>query len=513
MKRTCSMLSAVVALGCGGASTTAQTTGGGDGTVESSTPNGGNGPISPGMGGASNSNGGSNNVDATGGQGGGQSNGQGGALGGASNGGSSTGGSAVSGGGVSSSPGGASGSAGNGGTVVTQPSDVPEVSVVRSVLTGEGTFDCAVDVATDGSDIYVIDRGSTVLYDPDVLEQIDPTLALRKLSFDVGSEWSVPLDGVVAAAVTVSDAGEPVTVALSGAADGTVAGRMLVSTRSATDGMETDSWQGEQLAERSYYGLAFAETTPDGSLLLGVSGQLVRFDGAPVWTYDGPEAIYALWLQGDGAFYLGGQVTPDRGAESWVARLDATGSTSWSYQEKLTAPTQVEFGVAAVAADEADNAYAIATHIVDDEPGPVRWALVKASPSGQAEWRVDLGAYDNYSQNGVEYLVGTVAPADVVVVGDEVVVLGAKDGDLWLAGFDAAGQLLWERRHSGANPGPDEATKAVLLEDGTLLVAGCETIRLEPGNDGSFCANVVEGPCEPPAIPITSAWVGIVELP
>jgi hypothetical protein len=392
--------------------------------------------------------------------------------------------------------------------------DIATLVVADSVLANEGSLDCAIDVALDEESIYVIDRGSSVLYTPEATDTITSTFALRKVNSSMDTVWSVSLGSVVAAAVTTAADGAPVVSAQTGAADGSVSGSLLITMHSADDGNEITRWQGEQLIEQSYYGEAFALTASDGSLFVGVTGQFLSYDqGEPQWTFLGPEAIHALALASDGSILVGGQLEATRDGASWVARLDATGDTSWSYHDKLTADGQTEYGVAALAADDDGSVYALVNHLIGDEPGPIRWGLLKLNAGGETEWLTDLGAYDGLSQaNGVQYLVGTVTPNDVVMMDELVIVAGQKDGDLWLAAFDRRGEAVWERVHAGGSDGLDEATAVLPTSGGRLLVAGCETIRMEPGNDYAYCANV-QGACEPPAIPIKSAWVGLVELP
>ena len=195
---------------------------------------------------------------------------------------------------------------------------------------------------------------------------------------------------------------------------------------------------------------------------------LARFtaDGAPLWSraYDGGAGAgdrgFGLDRRADGALVICGERGDVDGKDAWVVVTDPGGQPLWDRAFDGGA-TNGEVA-ASCAANQAGTIYVVVNEAV---PGEGDYWLLGYSATGDLGWKLrygDLGALE--SAHGV--VVG--AGGEVIVVGGEPEVGKGRDLIVRKLGGDA--QPRWRRAFGG--PGDDLAYAAALAPSGDIIVVG-----------------------------------------
>jgi hypothetical protein len=164
------------------------------------------------------------------------------------------------------------------------------------------------------------------------------------------------------------------------------------------------------------------------------------------------------------------------GKDAWIVSLDEEGNIEWqvllggSMHDIATGIVELPAGELIVCGHtwSADGDFPL--HQGTGSTSDI--FLAKISPAGQLIWTHTFGSAYNDEANDVAYIANNRIALGGTVTGtgtDVEAILGMKD--MWLAGLDGNGNLLWENTYGGIFN--DELHHIALCPDGGIYLAGC----------------------------------------
>lgn len=304
------------------------------------------------------------------------------------------------------------------------------------------------------------------------------------------------------------------------------------------------------------------------SLVIG--GQLPMFGpagqwGAHVWHVEFPQGQPSKWsyakhagmygrlahrvaTAANGDVIVAGQVSteqvdPGSGGYLWLARLTTVGAVAWSHESPLLNVAAADLVIAPegniVLSGSCTGVCAGSMVLVFDPEGALLWkdealqgpaqATTYAGAAVDAAGKVYVAGTRSgpgfhhlivrsfaaeggllWEEQAASPLAPVFQPSDLVLTGDDVLVVAMAQFDeqkapldaLGLAAFDTTGQSLWWKSWTASKPGAAQPHRLVAVDDGGVYVAGGMAMGGEPiatlvarfdAEGEKVWANVVEG--------------------
>lgn len=194
----------------------------------------------------------------------------------------------------------------------------------------------------------------------------------------------------------------------------------------------------------------------------------------------------AIAVLSDGAVMAGGEVRhPQFGAQMWRIRYDHLGDSSWYGVQGTSGVDDLLLGIAA-----ADNGNAITTGLCAGDffgpPAGLDDAFVaKSDLWGLFVWKRQYGTSGNDASSDVA-IDGAGFILTTGYVEGEFAGPHAGGQDIYLAKFDASGQLVWG--HQIGTPASEHASGVAIGPSGTAYIAGLTSGDLAaPSAGGADC--------------------------
>lgn len=213
-----------------------------------------------------------------------------------------------------------------------------------------------------------------------------------------------------------------------------------------------------------------APSTPE----TGWIGELDLATGSLLWWVDTVERrrVADLAPMHDGRIAAAGF----RSNVLWAGVVDDAGVAAWTQELYNDYPIQ-ERGANAVAVAADDTIYVAgfsSFYVTNDYDDANGW-LGAFSPDGDMLWMRDVSG-EGLEENFKDVLIVDDRPVAIGRLGTAPVVgSGTSDVDVWVQGFDTAGEQTWRWQFDGAMHHVDWGGAALLEPDGALTVVGSST--------------------------------------
>jgi cysteine-rich repeat protein len=213
-----------------------------------------------------------------------------------------------------------------------------------------------------------------------------------------------------------------------------------------------------------------------GSAAGPTDGWIRRYSpmGGAYWTAThagaglGNDHMFGVVLDDEGAAYIGGyESAADATNNAVLRKIDTFGADLWT--SSFDAPGATSTIIQGVAID-ADGAVIVVGYN-DSMTASNEIMLRKYSPDGMPEWTRSYGGAALGSD--VAHGVSAIGNGSLYVAGYESVV--AEGTNMWLGKYDTDGNLLWSRSYHGAASLDDYLIGVVAGPDGEAYVCGYES--------------------------------------